>query len=166
MKALDRLVACLLLPALAGCYTYTVVTPDRVKPGQDVRARLRAEASDQLTQLLGADASLLEGELIAHEENELVLFVPAATRQVGFHSETLKQRVRVPESSVLLLERRQLDRTRTTLMAAAVGLGVGAIAWNALSGQAGANTATGPGDGNAQRVRQLTLGLVIFRFSP
>ncbi len=165
MKAARFLVALIfpwLLVSAMGCYTYVAVTPERLSPGQDVRARLQPDEGGELRSILGTEGSLVEGEVISQDDDALLLYVPTATRQVGFHSQTLKQRIRVPASSMLDLQRRELDRGRTALVATALGLGIGVLAWDALSGKAGANTSTGPGDDTSQSIRGLRIIIPLF----
>ena len=154
MVVTRRLVSLLALacPAWAsGCYTYAVVPAERLAPGEDVRVVL---AGSPLADA-GVPGASVEGELLSREEGALMLYVPAGTRQVGFHSEVLSQRVRIAEASVLVLERRELDRGRTALLLGGLGLGVGALAWKALGGEAGGQTTNPPGDGTSAAVLPL-----------
>ena len=149
--SLARLLALLIVPSL-GCYRYAPINAEQLVPGQDVRARVGPALAQDLNGVLGADASLLRGEMIGRSDDALFLDVAAAVGPFPLQSRTLKQRVRVPTSQLLRIERRRLDGGRTLLVSAVAGLAVGFIAHAALSGNAGANPSLPPGDGVSQSI--------------
>lgn len=148
----------------AGCYSYIAVQPELVAPGEEVRALLRPERGWELGEQVIGNGPSVDGEFLARDDGHLVLYVAAGTRQVGFHTQVLNQRVQIPEAAVLGLERRELHRGRTAVAMSAAALGVAVLAWKALGGTAGGNTATPPVDGPAPA--QLLGVSVPFQFDP
>ncbi len=122
------------------CYTYTPVRIDAISPGETVRARLTAEASERLPAPVRADDGTLEGELLDRDGGGVTLFVESAVRQRGFFAEDLHERVSLSQADVLGVERRQLDRGRTWALGGVVGVAVVSLAIRTLSGKAGGNT--------------------------
>lgn len=137
---------------LGGCYTLVPTTLPGLTPGDQVRVEVGGTLSPELRLFLGDGSSVgaLSGAVDRRDADGLLLLLPSGYRPQGFHVETLHQRVRVPETNVLRVERRELDRGRTALTAGAVGLAVGAIAWQAISSRSGGNTAPNPDPGPAQ----------------
>jgi hypothetical protein len=148
-----RSIATLILALhLGGCYTLVPTTLPGLVPGDQVRVQVGGPLSAELRLFLGDEsaAGTLSGAVDRRDADGLLLLLPSAYRPQGFHVETLHQRVRVPEMNVLRVDRRELDPGRTALAAGAVGLAVGAIAWQAISSRSGGNTAPNPDPGPAQ----------------
>lgn len=154
MKLLALLLAIAAL-SLGGCYAYSPVGVEAVSPGENVRARLTIEATESLPATVQGEGRSLEGQLLERDDSGLTLFVPTAVRQRGFYSESLHERVRLGTSDVVELERRELDRPRTYLVAGVAATVVGAIAVQVLSGKTGGNTIDRTDQGPAASVLPL-----------
>lgn len=147
VEAAGKLFGTLFTALTLACYSYTPVNLDSVAPGQSVRARVTGQALDRVRDQLGSDSRVVEGEVVVADNGSLLLGVTAATRQVGFHFESLNQRITLHDRDVLELERKELDRTRTYVVAAGAGVAVGAILFAMLSDEAGGGTKQPPTGG-------------------
>jgi len=138
-----RCVWLLLFPLLAGCYRYTAVEPAAVQPGTSIRARVAATDAERLEPLIGTtDARLLYGVLLESDSDAFLVQVPSVLRPGT--GQTLSQRVSLPRTSVLEMELRRLDRTRTWGLVA-LGLVAGAfVTYQAFRGEP---EITGPDNG-------------------
>lgn len=147
--------AVVLILGLGGCYTLVPATVPGLTPGDQVRVEVGGTLSPELRMFVGEGGSggALSGTVDHRDADGLLLLLPSAYRPQGFHVETLHQRVRVPGINLLAVERRELDRGRTVLVVGAVGVVVGAIAWQAVSSRSGGNTAPTPDPGPAQAPR-------------
>jgi hypothetical protein len=126
--------------AMPGCYSFVPVGVEAVSPGENVRARITAEASGKLPEAVPSDNRLVEGELLERRDDGFTLFVPTTVRQQGFYSESLHERVWLSSADVIDLERRELDRPRTYVLAGVGAAAVVAIALKTLTGKTGGNT--------------------------
>ena len=136
-----------LLPAVAGCYTYLPLDGTQLQPGADVRMRITAPTAAQIEPLLGrTDARVLTGTVVSSGADTLIVEVPTTTRLAGSGmSQTLHQRVSIPRSSLVEVESRSLNRTRTWIVTGATALIVGAIVLRATVENSG--TGGEPGGG-------------------
>lgn len=134
-----RALALVLATALAsGCATYTAVRPGAVEPGQEVRVTLDPDAPPELTEFVsGARGAVLVGTVTDRDADALMVAVASAVREQGLRSEVFRQRVRIPESEIVGLELRRIDRPRTAIV---LVLGAAAVVTTLaliLSGDAG-----------------------------
>ena len=138
------------LPFLAACYTYAPIEPSLARPGMSVRARVSGATADQIEPILGiSNARVLDGRLIDVHGDTLIVEVPAVMRaEIGSSIQTLYQRIAIPRAGLFELESRQLDRTRTTIVAAAGGILVGGLVIRAIKGNPGDEGL--PGGGGAE----------------
>lgn len=132
-----RLLAPLLLGWTTGCYTYVATPLATVPPGADVRVEVTRETAARLSDALAADRTSIEGRVKAQEDGTVLLDVVTASRQVGFQFEPLRQTIRLAPADATFVQRRTLDRGRTAVVVGAAALVAGAIAWEALGGNAG-----------------------------
>jgi hypothetical protein len=66
-----------LLPVVAGCYSYTPITPAAAPTGSEVRARITGAASDRVGPLLHSfDTRVLIGNVVENNAGAMVLQVP------------------------------------------------------------------------------------------
>ncbi|MSR35720.1 MAG: hypothetical protein EXR95_03605 [Gemmatimonadetes bacterium] len=127
-SAWTRGVAMATLLSMAGCYRYIPSEPAAVAPGQRVRVFVTREALVGLGDLPMPEGSALNGTLVRAEPARLVLRLPVATRQTGFSVEVLGQDVFIPTEQVLQVERREVNRPFTALLAVgATGLLAGLV---------------------------------------
>lgn len=139
-------IACILSAMLTGCYTFAPVPLESVSAGDQVRVRLSVEGRDRLERDLFVERRLLEGTLESLGDGRLVLDVPWAVREDGFHSERLVQQVDLRRQEYLEIEQKTIDGLRTGLVIVGVGAGVGVVAGRMLAGDTGGNTGgSGPG---------------------
>jgi len=138
------------LPLLSACYVYAPIEPAMAKPGMSVRARVSGATADQIEPILGiSNARMLDGRLVDIHGDTLIVEVPAVLRaEIGSSIQTLYQRIAVPRAGLFELESRQLDRTRTTIVAAAGGVAIGALIIRAVKGNPGDEAL--PGGGGAE----------------
>ena len=118
----------LLTPIVAGCYSYTAITPVTAPTGIEVRARITGAASDRVAPLLGSfDTREVTGNVVENRGGDLLLDVPLGTRP-NVQAATGPTRTRVPlaASDVLQLEQRKLDVGRTSLLVGGILAGIGA----------------------------------------
>ena len=110
----------------SACYSYLPLEPAQLQPGASVRMRISAAEAERVEPLLGrTDARLLTGRLISHSPDAFLVEVPT-TSQVS-PGQALHQRIAIPRSSLLEVEGRTLNRTRTTLATGAATVGIVAI---------------------------------------
>jgi hypothetical protein len=149
----------------AACYSYVEVPLESIAPGSEVRVGIGSEASDRLRDALAADQRALEGHVSSADAGGLLLDVVAATRQLGFQFERLRQTVRLERSDVRYVELKRLDRQRTYIGLGVGALAAGAITFKALSGKTGGDTRppTGGGTADARVVRPWLIVSVPFR---
>lgn len=121
------LLSVILLP---GCFQYVPIDLDELGPSQEVRARLTAQQAEEVEALLGrSDARILEGKVVERLSQGFHLDVPVVNELRGIRVETLNQRVLLPFSEVVELERRELNRARTGALAVAGSVVLGAVLW-------------------------------------
>jgi hypothetical protein len=114
--------------ALSACYTYAPIDPVSVAPGASVRARVNPTTADELAPLLGLRTQTLGGSVISTSPDAMIIEVPtAASTPVSGGIVTLRQRVSVPRSGLLLLESRTLSRTRTAVAVVGTSVAVGTV---------------------------------------
>lgn len=144
-----KLLALLYLGTAASCYSYAETSLESVTPGSEVRVRVTAETASRLRDALAQDQRSVEGRVKAHQGGALLLDVVASTRQVGFRFEQFRQTIRLEPADATLVESKTFSRRRTALALTTVGIVTGAIAWEALSGNAGGDTRPPDGGGPA-----------------
>lgn len=153
---------CALLTALiaSGCFSYHVVSPDEVRPGQDVRLRLTVEESARYQDLRLVDPRLLEGELLDAGGAEILVRASISAGDPTRGTRVLVQDVSVPRSGILEVELRELDKTKTGLL---VGGGGAVIMAAVLRSGAGSGRRRGPGDEvlEARRIPLLRFSLPV-----
>lgn len=143
--AQKHLISLLIVCSTAGCYTFRPLPADQIAIGSRVRASLSEDGAEKLRDALG-DAGVseqVEAELLGRDPSELQLSVGRRVRAEGYTERLLTQRVAVARDDVIVLEVKELDRTRTAVLGAtALAAGFG-IVIKAFSG--GPNTPRGGG---------------------
>jgi hypothetical protein len=106
------------LPVMAGCYSYTPITPAAAPAGSEVRARITGAASDRVAPLLHSlDTRVLIGSVVENNAGEMVLQVPlGAMPNVAETIVPLQTRIPLAAADLVSLERRKLDVPRTTIL--------------------------------------------------
>ena len=110
----------------SACYSYIPLEPAQLQPGASLRMRISAAEAERVEPLLGrTNARVLTGTLVSHTPEAFLVEIPTTT-QLG-PGQALHQRIAIPRSSLLEVEGRTLNRTRTTLVTGAVTAGIVAI---------------------------------------
>lgn len=156
MKRITLLLAALLL---SGCYSYQVVPTDALRPGTQVRAHITGEEVDRIGSIVGFETRDVEGRVDRTGTDGLMLVVPAQTASTGSEVRRFYQRVDLPWNSIMEVQERRLNKTKTYALVAAAVAGVGVLtAWTfgALGEGSGKGTKGGT---NAVAVPPLLLRL-------
>ena len=136
---------------LAACFHYTPVKIDSVPTGKELRvnltetgyAHLRDSIRDQFPQL----RSRLEGSLISLDDQRMMLGVAIPTEDPG---RGLQQRIAIPRSDILGVERKTLDRRKTGIIAAGAGIALAILTYHLISGEFGGTTHPIPEPGQGE----------------
>ena len=118
----------ILLIGLLGCHNYVPTDFTTVPVGEDVRLFVNPGDVPELSEIpAGEDlAPVVQGTLVAMEDDAVVVRVPVARRQEGFHTLSLGQSIRVPYDGIISAQMRVLDELKT------VGVVSGTVAAAAL----------------------------------
>lgn len=144
-----RSACCALMAALSGCYSYTAVSPDEVRPGATVRARITAAEAERVGEVIGRDTRVLEGELVEGEPNSVLLEVTSGSNMTGTPTQRLRQRLRLERPALVEMEVRRLDSWRTAGVVAVAGVVAGYVIATTLGDGLGLpGTNKGGGDNN------------------
>jgi hypothetical protein len=115
-------------PLLGGCHHYAPIAAEGLSPGMEVRATVTPQQAEALSgELRRTDRTVLEGVFLRHGQGELVIEVPAVSDLRGGRIETIPQRITLSQGEIVALERRELDRRRTFLLAGTGTVLAGAI---------------------------------------
>lgn len=150
MRAL-RSAGCLLMVALSGCYSYAGVSPDEVRPGTTVRARVTAAEAERVGEVIGREARVLEGALVESEPGSVLLEVTSGSSAAGTQPQWFRQRLRVERPELVEMEVRRLDTWRTAGVVAVAGVVAGYVIASAFSDDGG-SPGTNIGDGDNTRI--------------
>jgi hypothetical protein len=146
------------LPACAavllsfGCYTYAPATVDVVPVGAQVRALLSTEAEVALRDSLGVDLHPLQGTLVDREEGRLLLSVRTGVGSRELGSQVLYQRVAVTPQSVVRVDVRRLQRSKTVAFVIGVASAAALVTLAAL-GKLNPGGSDGGGGGPPEQLR-------------
>ena len=151
------LLACM-AQILCGCYRYAPTSFDAVTPSVEIRATLTSEKALELESLLGVLHPQLQGEVLEHRGEILLLGVPQLQRgPYAVSSGRIRQWLWLEESDFLRLETRTVDRKRTAIFVGVTGALVGYALHRALGG--GAVDTDEPGNGGINPDRTIQLGI-------
>lgn len=137
---------------LTGCFALVPVDYDAATPPMRVRAHLTPEAAERLAPALGGERTELNGRLVERTPEGIFLEVRAGEVPEGFGTEVFTQRILLAPGEVEALQRRELDRPKTALLAGAGAVAVGAVIYDMLTGESGGTTSP-PGPGGPPEVR-------------
>jgi hypothetical protein len=134
------------LPVMAGCYSYTPITPAAAPAGSEVRARITGAASDRVGPLLHSfDTRVLIGSVVENSAGVMVLQVPlGAMPNIAETIVPLQTRIPLGAADLVSLEQRRLDATRTTILIGGIVAGVAAGVAVALKAGGGAEPGKRP----------------------
>jgi hypothetical protein len=112
----------------SGCFSYVPAPLDTVPPGGEVRVHLtRDGVAADLARVAGEESPSVDGTLVRGDRDQLVVRVPVAVQATGILTRSLGQDVTIPATRITQLERRQLNRPRSVLAAAAGGAALAAV---------------------------------------
>jgi len=137
--------------AASGCFAYIPSSPQEVVPGEGVRLRLTAEEATRYLDLRLASPRVMEGTLLDRTGTELVLEASIGSNDPTRGTRALVQRVSVPLTGIVDVERKKLDTFRTGLLAGAGGVLAGAFIFRQLSGS-GSDPEDPPDTPEARRI--------------
>ena len=123
----SRLLALSAALAASGCFAYVPSSPQELVSGEGVRLRLTAQEAMQFADLRLADARSLEGTFVDRSDSEIMVEATVATSDRERGSQLLVQRVTVPITEIVDVERKKLDTFKTGLLVGAGTAAVGAV---------------------------------------
>ncbi|MBK8250381.1 MAG: hypothetical protein IPK85_23745 [Gemmatimonadetes bacterium] len=127
LSLVPRVVVALLF-ATTACYRNVPVELAQVAPGTPVKVHLTAVAQDRLRQEnpAGPRRESLTGKFVRLTTDSAVIGVESTVMEANVRTRTFYSDVPLLRADLRLVERRELNRRRTALTVA--GLGIGAIA--------------------------------------
>ena len=126
------------------------VPPGSGTVGEQVRVRVSGAQAERLEPVLGMTDREIEGQLLEQSDSSVVLSVPRPLAAEGGSTfERAHQRVVIPRADLQEIDRRQLDKTRTSLL---VGAGIVVIS-TAVAAAMGAIEVGSGGDRGSSRRR-------------
>lgn len=130
---------------LSGCFSYVPTALDVTPAGEEVRLLVTRQGAAELAQVtdVSTEVPTLRGTVLEREPETLMLRVPVGQRQMGFHTASLDQTIRVPVGEILQVERRELDTGKTALL---IGGALGASAFVIFSIMEAFGESPTPGD--------------------
>jgi hypothetical protein len=106
--------------SVVGCYNFVPVATSPL-PGHAVRAQVNDEGAGLLTSQLGPGVMELEGLLLNADTQQVSILVQSyVTRRQGTLAAS-GEAVRLESRHILVLKEKRLERTRSLLLAAALG---------------------------------------------
>jgi hypothetical protein len=145
--------------AASGCYRYLPAPASAVAPGTPVRMRITAQQAEALRAQRLSDNRLLNGTVVEKTEQGFMVETEVGRNDPTRGTRAVTQLLSIPESGVLEIEQRTLDRGRTGMAMVAGGVVLGVVvALQSRGGQGGTDT-PGPGTQEARRVPLLKLAL-------
>jgi hypothetical protein len=120
-----RLLALAAALAASGCFAYVPSSPQELVPGEAVRLRLSAQEAMRYADLRLADPRSMEGTFVDRSDAELMLEATVSPSDRERGTQFLVQRVTIPLTGILDVEKKKLDTVKTGLL---VGGGAAAVA--------------------------------------
>lgn len=120
--------------ALAGCYAYRPATQAQITPRQDVRVTVTSTQHAALAEVLRSGSSSFPATYLEAANGELLFSVPLRNPTPGMRRTTLRNRISIPATDVVHIERRELSVWRTAALTAAIAAGVSAVSIVAFGG--------------------------------
>ena len=135
VRRVSRVAATCAVSLAAGCYSYSAVPVETLTPAMTVRLELSAVAVDRLRRGPDSLAKLVDGFTVSGTVSRLrgdsvLLSVPTSELEANVRLRTQLHDLPILRSDVQGARSRKLDRTRTTLTGAAIGiLAAGAVVY-------------------------------------
>ena len=121
------LVAVVVLPLLAGCYTLAPLATMQPAPGTKLTVLLNDEGRTQTAQQVGPYTMRIDGQLVQATESGYVLAVTDVVDIRGAHSKWTGETVPVPRSYVMTTYERKFSTPKTVILLGAVTAGFVAL---------------------------------------
>jgi hypothetical protein len=121
------LVAVVVLPLLAGCYTMVPIATMQPAPGTKVTVLLNDEGRMQTAQQVGPYTMRIDGQLVQATESNYVLAVTDVVDIRGAHSKWTGETVPLPRSYVMTTYERKFSTPKTVIMVSALTAGFVAL---------------------------------------
>ena len=114
----------LLLPLMAGCYTYKPLPSTGPETGTRVSAELTDQGSIAMSSQLGPGVTQVQGEVLPSDSIALRLAILTTANNRGIESDWQREQVAIPVNALGRLEQRKLSFGQTAL---AGGLAIGGL---------------------------------------
>ncbi len=166
-KAVVRaMLLCIAIAFTSGCYTYRPA--DSVRPGMEVRARLKTEAAVRRSEGLDDALRYFDGRVVNNSDGDLVLDILVARSQTAFENIVIRDTIRLSSGEIEQILQRKLSTGRTVFATAAVIAG-GVLLVKGIEAAAGGSDTDPPGNGNQSSVVPVfsvtpSAGRWLFRF--
>lgn len=140
----------------SACYTYVPVSPHQERVGSDVRVTLTPAGTEDLARFLGPRVHAVDGSVASiNAEGDPAIGVTWVQLVDGSRQPWMGQGVvTVPTAHIADVAVHTLDRPKSYIAAALVGVALGVITYAAIQG-GGGNMRENPADGNPLSSRVL-----------
>lgn len=142
-------VLCLFAVFSNACYKYTNIRTDEVPVGAPVRVQLSDDGEQRIRDVVGLagmgfNGRQLRGHVLRAEQDGVLLSVPWAARQNASwdDSQNIEQRIRVRHEEIRVIEMREIQRTKTAVIAASGATAVAFLIVRMLGGKKGGTVVT------------------------
>lgn len=140
----------LLVPLLAGCYTYRPVGSATPPNGHLVRLSLTDAGTANLAAELGPSVVAVDGRLMNDSGDAYLLAVSDSRKRNGIEMGWQGEQISISKSLISTIQERKFSRTRTMLVSAGLIAGI-FIARDAFWGPGGVFGGAPPGPGPGPR---------------
>jgi hypothetical protein len=133
---------------IAGCFSYVPVTTGAAPTGTELRVELSSEGTTMLSQTLGARVIAVDGQLASASGDNAMVIAPQWVQTTDGLRErwTGAPTFAFPRTYFTTVERRALDRRRTTFAVIAIGASIATIGTAVMRG-GGSESGRDPGTG-------------------
>jgi hypothetical protein len=133
-SALRAGLALVLVGWMTGCYTFVPLVGQDPAPGEEVRLRLAAPAAQELSERMGVPVRSVEGPLVGIGPDSLVVNAGWGALYSGTVFEGRRDTLQFHRSQVLEVDRKELSRTRSAIVGAALIAGA-VLLFRAVAGR-------------------------------
>lgn len=105
----------LLVPLIAGCYTYKPLPSTGPATGTRVSAELTDQGSIDMSSQLGPGVTQVQGEVLPSDSTSLRLAILTTANNRGIESDWQREQVAIPVNALGRLEQRKLSYGQTAL---------------------------------------------------
>ena len=105
----------LLLPLMAGCYTYKPLPSTGPETGTRISAELTNQGSIDMSSQLGPGVTQVQGEVLPSDSIALRLAILTTANNRGIESDWQREQVAIPVNALGRLEQRKFSVSQTAL---------------------------------------------------